>query len=284
MELLKQAFSLDITKEFISICEVINAENPHIINNGIGVNFSGNEIESIKLYYGFHHQLSDDNINRLHLLGSPKTFFDMQKKLLVSDYEWHPYIPTGVSFALKIDRNLNYSIGHFIMPKIEKGDRFFQLPIIKNYFDNYEEFPAFHRKGIFTIINQEGVEHQKDYYYIKNGILKDTIGKDFNLDLSIVPSIEWVIGKGFYSDSKSTDEKIVLQYNYQDVYERIIKNEPSQFIQQFNSYMFDEFNAYCVCPGYYKNDYIKSYYYFNWDFLTPTIINTIPKIQLNLFK
>lgn len=283
MELLRQVFNLSITKEFISICENISHQNPYVVNNGIGVNFYNNEIDSIKLYYGFHHQLSDQNIKDLHLIGSNKTFSKLQNQLKISDYEWHPYIPTGVSFALKIDKKMNYSIGHFVMPELKKDDIFYCLPKVVEYFKTHNEFPAFHRKGIFTIINQDETEHQKDYYYINNEKLKRNIGNDFNLDLSIVPSIEWVIGKGFYSNSNSTDEKIVLQSNYKEVYDHIIKNEPSLFIQKFNRYMFDKFNAYCVCPGYYKNKDVKSYYYFNGELSSPTIVNTISKIQLNIF-
>lgn len=270
---------MSITNEFISICENITKQNPLVVNNGIGINFSDNAIESIKFYYAFHHELDEQNIEDLHLIGSSKTFLELQKQLKPSDYEWHPYIPTGVSFALKIDRNLNYSLGHFVMPAMQKEDLFYRLPKVIEYFKTNDEFPVFHRKGIFTIINQDQSEHQKDYYYVHNEILKDSIGKDFKLDLSIVPSIEWVIGKGFYTNSEAIDEKIVLQSNYKTVYDQIIKNEPSLLIQQFNRYMFEKFNAYCVCPGYYRGKNIKSYYYFNGNFISPTIINTIPIIK-----
>jgi hypothetical protein len=282
LSLLEEIFNMNVTNEFVSICEDIARQNPHVINNGIGVNFSGNEIESIKLYYGFHHQLTDQNINDLHLTGNGKTFFTLQKQLIASDYDLHPYIPTGVSFALKIDKHLNYSIGHFLMPKLEAGDLFYRLPKVLEYYKTNDKFPAFHRKGIFTIINQDQSEHQKDYYYVDNEKLKDMIGHDFKIDLSIVPSIEWVIGKGFYTNSQSTDEKIVLQSNYKQVYDQIISNEPSPFIKKFNQYMLQKFDAYCVCPGYYKNKEIKSYYYFNGKLTSPTVIDTISNIRSHI--
>ena len=282
MKLLKEIFNLSITKEFISVCENIAKQNPLVINNGIGVNFSKSEIESIKFYYGFHHKLSIIDVKNLHLFGSTDTFFKTEKLLSNSDYEFHPYFPTGVSFALKIDKNLKASFGHFIMPKIQSNDLFFSLPKIVEYYKNNNTLPILNRKGIFTLINQNGEEHQKDYFYVMDRNLKQKIGDDFGVNTAIVPSIEWVIGKGFYSGSSPTDEKIVLQSNYADVYNTIIKNEENEFINQFNKKMFHHFNAYCVCPGYYKNKDIKSYYYFNGKLPSLSIIDTITKIQSNL--
>lgn len=282
MELLKEIFNLNLTKEFISICEAVAKQNPHVINNGIGINFSKNEIESVKLYYGFHHQLLDSEIKNLHLFGNSTTYYDIEKLLSQNDYKWHPYFPTGVSFALKIDKNLNISMGHFMMPKIQSNDLFFTLPKVVEYYKNNNSLPIFDRKGIFTLINQNGEEHQKDYFYVTDINLKHKIGDDFGVNTNLVPSIEWVIGKGFYSGSSPNDEKIVLQSNYDVVYNEIIKNEKNLTIIQFNKLMLLHFNAYCVCPGFYKNKDIKSYYYFNGNIPSPSIIDTLTNIQTNL--
>jgi len=282
LELLKHIFNQEITKEFISICESIAKKNPNYINNGLGVNFSENGIESIKLYYGFHHQLTANEVGKLHIFGNPNTFYNIERLLTKSEYEWHPYYPTGVSFALKIDKNMNASIGHFMMPKIMSNDLFFSLPKIVGYYKNNNTLPILNRKGIFTLINQNGEEHYKDYFYVRDINLKQKIGDDFGVNTAIVPSIEWVIGKGFYSGSSSNDEKIVLQSNYEEVYNEIVKKETNNLIKTFNSQMLQNFNAYCVCPGFYKNKNIKSYYYFNGKISNPFIINTISNIQLKL--
>lgn len=282
MELLKEIFNLNTTKKFISICENVATQNPLVINNGLGINFSKSEIESVKLYYGFHHKLSKIDVEKLHLFSSPDTFIKAEKLLSNSDYDFHPYYPTGVSFALKIDKNLNISMGHFMMPQLKKNDMFFSLPKVIELNKSNTKLPVLDRKGIFTMINQNGMEHQKDYFYVNNSRLKRMIGNEFGVNTDIVPSIEWVLGKGFYSGSSPNDEKIVLQSNYNEVYKSIIKNENNETIKGFNKLMLDKFNAYCVCPGYYKNKDIKSYYYFNGKLLSPTIIDTISGIQSNL--
>ena len=282
MELLKSIFNQEITKEFISICESIAKKKPNYINNGLGVNFSKNGIESIKLYYGFHHQLTANEVEKLHIFGNPNTFYNIERLLTKSEYEWHPYYPTGVSFALKIDKNMNASIGHFMMPKIKSNDLFFSLPKIVEYYKNNKTLPIIEQKGIFTLINENDEEHQKDYFYVTDQFLKQAIGNDFSINTDIVPSIEWVLGKGFYSGSSPNDEKIVLQSNYEEVYNEIVKKETNNLIKTFNSQMLQNFNTYCVCPGFYKNKNIKSYYYFNGKISNPFIINTISNIQSKL--
>lgn len=282
MNLLKNIFSLEITKEFISISEFVAKKNPHVIHNGIGVNFSDSGIESIKLYYGFHHRISNSDIKALHLYGETDTFYKTESLLVESDYDFHPFYPTGVSFALKIDKNLKSSLGHFMMPKLADNDMFFNLQKVKDYYKSCNQLPVLDRKGIFTMIDSNGNECQKDYFYVIDRNLKHQIGLDFGVDTDIVPSIEWVLGKGFYSGSSSDDEKIVLQSNYTDVYNKIIKHETNKTIMQFNKLMLKFFNAYCVCPGFYKNKNIKSYYYFNGDLSSPNIIDTVSKIQANI--
>ena len=88
MKLLKEIFNLSITKEFISVCENIAKQNPLVINNGIGVNFSKSEIESIKFYYGFHHKLSIIDVKNLHLFGSTDTFFKTEKFQNHCHFNW----------------------------------------------------------------------------------------------------------------------------------------------------------------------------------------------------
>ena len=282
MELLKEIFDLKLTKDFIFICESVAQKNPQFINNGIGVNYSEKGIESIKFYYGFHHKLSKGDVELLHLFGTSDTFFELEEQLIESDYVWHDYLPTGVSFALKIDKNFKSSIGHFMMPKIQSDDLFFSLPKVKAYYEKNSGLPIFNRKGIFTLINEKAEEHHKDYFYVTNPVLKEKIGQEFKVDLNIVPSIEWVLGKGYYDNSSVNDEKIVLQSNYGAVYEAITKKETWKIVKDFNKIMLEHFNTYCVCPGFYKNKNIKSYYYFNASLPSPTIVNTIKNIQTNL--
>ncbi len=282
MELLKKIFDLAITKEFISICESVARQNPTVVNNGVGVNFSKNGIESIKFYYGFHHKLLKSNVEALHLYGSTDTFFKTEKLLKECDYDFHPYYPTGISFALKIDKNLKSAVGHFMMPKIESNDMFFTLKKVIEHYKTSSHLPILDRKGIFTMINSSGNEHQKDYFYVTDKEFKRKIGADFTVNTDIVPSIEWVIGKGFYSGSSPDDEKIVLQSNYSEVYNEIIKNEKNPTIIKFNNLMLKHFNAYCVCPGFYKDKDIRSYYYFNGDLSNHKVINTISKIQTDI--
>ncbi|MCB9361263.1 MAG: hypothetical protein H6588_08180 [Flavobacteriales bacterium] len=282
MELLKKIFDLSITQEFIARCESVAQQNPAVINNGIGVNFSKTGIESIKFYYGFHHKLNKLDVEAMHLYGSTDTFYKMEELLNESDYIFHPYYPTGVSFALKIDKSLKSAIGHFMMPKIESNDMFFTLKKVVEHYKTNNHLPILDRKGVFTMINSSGIEHQKDYFYVTDKEFKRKIGTDFAVNTDIVPSIEWVIGKGFYSGSSPDDEKIVLQSNYSEVYNEIIKNEKNPTIIEFNQFMFKHFNAYCVCPGFYKDKDIRSYYYFNGKLTNPQVIDTISKIQLNI--
>ena len=279
LELLKEIFNQPTTQKFIAICEEVSKSKTKGTINGVGINFSNNEIESIKLYYGFHQPLTTKEVNQLHIFGKPDTFFELEQMLTLDDYEWHEYYPQGVAFALKIDKNLKVSIGYFMMPKLKNDDLVFQLSDVKNYFKNNINLPFYQRKGIFTLINENGLEHQKDYYYVNDNILKTAIGKKFNVDTAIVPSIEWVLGKGFYSGSSPNDEKIVLQSNYHEVYHKLIKLEENDFIRNFNKQMLANFNAYCVCPGFYNNIKIRSYYYFNGRTTNPFVINTIPEIQ-----
>lgn len=275
LELLKEIFNQPTTQKFIAICEEISKTKTTGIINGIGVNFSNNEIESIKLYYGFHEPLTDKEINQLHIFGEPSTFYQLEKKLSIKDYAWADYYPTGISFALKVDKFFNFTFGHFMMPKIEKNDLFFTLPPIIEHYQTNNSLPIYPRKGIFTLINQEGTTHQKDYFYIINPKLKQKIGSEFNVATSLVPSIEWVLGKGFYSGSSPNDEKIVLQSNYNEVYQNIIKKEQNQFIKKFNETMHKKYKMHCVCPGYYKKREIKSYYYLNSKINNPKNIESI---------
>ncbi|MDT8411154.1 MAG: hypothetical protein RQ875_01720 [Vicingaceae bacterium] len=275
MELLKEIFSQTTTQQFIKICEEISKTKTSGTINGIGINFSENEIESVKLYYGFHEPLTDNEINQLHIFGEPTTYYQIKKKLSNTDYAWADYYPTGVSFALKIDKYMNFSFGHFMMPKIEKNDLFFTLSPIIEHYQTTNLLPIYHRKGIFTLINKDGIEHQKDYFYITHPDLKRKIGKSFNVDTSIVPSIEWVLGIGFYAGSSPNDEKIVLQSNYNDVYHHIIRKEQNQFIKEFNNTMHKKYKMHCVCPGYYKKKDIKSYYYLNSKITNPNNIESI---------
>lgn len=284
MELLKEIFNLNLVQNFIKICEKMSAVTSAPTINGIGVNFSEKEIESIKLYYGFHEPLLKSDIEKLHFFGKSGTFFKLEQTLSLNDYDFHEFYPQGVSFALKIDKNLKVSLGHFMMPKLLKNDVVFQLDEVKNYFNNNTASPFYNRKGIFTLINEKGTEHQKDYYYLSENELKQAIGKKFNVDTAIVPSIEWVLGKGFYSGSQPNDEKIVLQSNYHEVYHKIIKKETNTFIHQFNLKMHQEFDLHCVCPGYYKNNKVKSYYYITGKILYPNTIATISEFVKKLNK
>ena len=275
MELLKEIFNQATTQQFIKICEEISKTKTSGTINGIGINFSDNEIESVKLYYGFHQHLTPYEINQMHIFGNSDTFKQFEKLLTDKDYHWADYYPTGISFALKVDKYMNFSLGHFMMPKLKEDDLFFTLPQVLEYYQTNNILPTYPRKGIFTLINQDGEEHQKDYFYIIQPDLKRKIGESFNIDTSIVPSIEWVLGKGFYSGSSPNDEKIVLQSNYNEVYHHIIKKEQNQFIKKFNETMHKKYQMHCVCPGYYKKKGIKSYYYLNSKITNPNNIESI---------
>ena len=275
MELLKEIFNQATTQQFIKICEEVSKSKTAGTINGVGINFSANEIESVKLYYGFHQRLTAYEINQLHIFGNSNTFNQLVKLLSDKDYHWADYYPTGISFALKVDKYLNFSFGNFMMPQLKQDDLFFTLPQILEYYQTNNTLPIYPRKGIFTLISQDGSEHQKDYFYIIQPDLKRKVGESYNVDTSIVPSIEWVLGKGFYSGSSPTDEKIVLQSNYKEVYQHIIKKEQNQFIKKFNETMHKKYQMHCVCPGYYKKNDIKSYYYLNSKITNPNNIDSI---------
>jgi hypothetical protein len=284
LKLLKEIFDLKISKDFIYLCESISKQNPNYIRNGIGVNFSETGIESVKIYYGFTQKLQKRDIEKFHIYGNSDTFYKMESLLKSSDYRWDDDLATGVSFALKIDKNFKSSIGYFMIHELSSRDKIFQAKQLKEYYLQNKALPFLNKKGIFTLINEKGEEHTKDYYYVTSPLLKDIINREFNnIPIQLAPIVEWILGKGFYDQSTPLDEKIVLLGNYENIYNEITsKLTYNEVEKSFHHWMIDCFKSYPVPPGFYKNNNIRSYYYYDSFHPERTIIDLVTKIQEEL--
>jgi hypothetical protein len=280
---LKKIFDLKISEDFIALCTLITKQNPNYVRNGIGVNFSKTGIESVKLYYGFTHNLHKEDVEKFHIFGNSDTFYKTEKLLKSEDYQWHDDLATGVSLALKIDKNLKPTIGYFMIHELSLNDKIFMSPPLKEYYLNNKDFPFLNKKGVFTLIDEQGIEHVKDYYYVTHPELKKIINREFTIDLQLAPIVEWILGKGFYEQSSTLDEKVVLLGNYEQIYRDITLKLPLGEVEtEFNQWMIDHFKSYPVPPGFYKNNHIRSFYYYDSFHPQPTVIDIVSKIKSKL--
>jgi hypothetical protein len=275
---LKQTFRLPVVKSFISLGDRITARNDSFVKNAIGANFSKQGLESIKLYYNWVHPLTRDEIEALHLYGHSESYYKNIQNLNENHFQPSLDYAYGVTFALKIDKHLRISMAHFTMPDLINDDPFFSHPLVKQYYKNHSELPVNNRKGVFHLIDEKGNEHSKDYYYVHHPALKELINADYGLDTNIVPVIEWAVGKGFYSGSDPSDEKIDLLLNYDEVFKKYGMDPEWKKMSEFSRTMWYDFKLNAYCPGFYKNREIRSIYYFNSENAANLQMNTIPKI------
>lgn len=283
MELLKEIFELEATKNFIALCESITKQNSNYVRNGIGINFSETGIESVKIYYGFTHKLQKADVEKFHTFGNSSSFYKLESLLKPEDYQWNDDLATGVSLALKIDKNFKSTIGYFMIHELSSNDNIFSSSPLKEYYLTHKELPFLNKKGIFTLIDNNGMEHTKDYYYVTHPKLKEIINREFNINIQLAPIVEWILGKGFYEQSTIFDQKIVLLGNYERIYNDVTKKLPVRETETaFHQWMIKHFKSYPVPPGFYKNKDIRSFYYYDSFHPQPTVIDIVNKIQKKL--
>jgi hypothetical protein len=283
LELLKEIFELEQSKNFIALCESIAKQNPNYVRNGIGINFSETGIESVKIYYGFTHKLQKSDVEKFHIYGNSNSFYKMESLLKPEDYQWNDDLATGVSLALKIDKNFKSTIGYFMIYELPSTDNIFTSSPLKEYYLTHKESPFLNRKGVFTLIDNKGKEHTKDYYYVNHPKLKEIINREFNVNIQLAPIVEWILGKGFYEQSTILDQKIVLLGNYERIYNDITNTLPVRETEtDVHQWMIKHFKSYPVPPGFYKNKNIRSFYYYDSFHPHPTVIDIVPKVQKKL--
>lgn len=278
LDSIAQILKLDRVKEFITLAESITSHNRQFIKNGIGVNFSRNGIESFKLYYNWVHPLSNEEIKALHFGSSTEAYEQHMALLNNSHFNADLDFAHGVTFAIKIDKYLNISLAHFIMPDIKPDDPFFSLTPVKEYYLSENELPVYKRKGIFCITDENGKAHTKDYYYIHSPLLKSIVNRDYKLDVDIAPFVEWVIGKGHYANSNSSDEKINLLQNYDEVFRKYGLDADWEEMSAFTKTMWNTYKLNAYCPGFYKNKEIRSMYYFNTENAGNMKVDSVSKL------
>lgn len=283
LDSIEQVLKIDRVKAFVTLAESISSRNTTFIKNGIGLNFSKKGIESFKLYYNWVHPLSDDEIKALHSGTSTAAYESNMKLLNDSHFNADIDFAHGVTFAIKVDKHFKISFAHFIMPDIEENDPFFSMAPVKEYYQSGKELPVYRRKGIFSISDENGNEHTKDYYYIHSAELKSIVNRNYGLDIHIAPFVEWVIGKGHYENSDGSDEKINLLQNYDQVFRKYGLDPEWQEMTDFTKMMWTKYKLNAYCPGFYKNKEIRSMYYFNTENAKNMKIDSVSKL-LNSFK
>lgn len=244
----------------------------------MGVNFSKEGLESIKIYYNWVHPLTPAEVKGLLFSGNTDSYYHSLEALNENHFKPSLDFAYGVTFAIKVDKHMKTSVAHFTMPDLEDNDIFFEHPLVKQYYAAYTELPVEKRKGVFHHTDEKGNEHTKDYYYVHHPALKELINKDYNIDIQIAPIIEWAMGKGFYTGADSSDEKIDLLLNYSEVFKRYGLDPEWPEMEKFTKTMFYKYKLNAYCPGFYKNKKIRSMYYFDIENVRNFKMDSIPKL------
>lgn len=257
-------------QDYIAAAESIHPGEGYPFVNYFGVNYRGDEVLNVKIYFSFFRRLKEEDIKKL--IPNTEVFLKHYDKWL--DAKTHDMQHTGCTFALKVTADLKPTYYfHYRLPgaagKLPKN-------ISLNQLEQNE-----HNNTISYEFNDDKVLEKNYYLLFDKTTVKNCLEKykiDFLIKQNYLPDLIE------YTETEKWD-KIILAIADKDMQKKYMNSLPEKNMNQVINYFCNKYQLMTASSSIYNDLKTRAVYFLDdMPSVYLTNSNTIFRLKNTLFK
>lgn len=237
-------------------CLLKEGVNSPIFLNYFGVNYSKNNLVSVKLYFSFFEKPSDIFLNEFGIS-------EKYKELIFNNWipsKTYDFMHQGLTFGLKCylknDEIIINKYLHFRTPNIVLG-----MPNEIKLFDEDKFYP-----GICMEFHENRVEEKK-YFYINSTQNINKLLQEFSFHKQVAANELHQIE---FTESNE-EKKVNLIFKNTESISKLLKEDDNWFINELNRYFFEKYKLYYYGYGKRLDKDVNALYFVPKEVLTSVV-------------
>ncbi len=268
--------------EFINRTSFIEKGEGPFYKSYIGINFIGNIITDVKLYFTWYRELSETEIKTLFPFGDYREFYRLYHQRAGRLYDILEG-GSGYTFTLKLDLQENPICGFYYKVNVDENDPFGQLHESQCYLNRFGSLSSWPKyKTIYAgWPEQDSRIDRRHLYYITDPSYKKILADTFDEPYIMrIPNIEFCVGDEGISQSeiqRPCYRKAVFLGDYSRIVQECSNHSSWGNLAMYVDWAQQVHGWTAYCPAVYKNDPRRSIYFLDTRCFSDT--KRIPTIE-----